>query len=41
MFLFQMTETEIEELLAGLGIQSDSGAGIAYEEIIPYLVDAL
>ena len=31
----------MEELLAGLGIQSDSGAGIAYEEIIPYIVDTL
>lgn len=36
-----MTEAEAEELLAGLGIQADSGAGIAYEEIIPYVVDAL
>ena len=36
-----MTEAEVEELLAGLGIGSDSGAGIAYEEIIPYIVDAL
>ena len=36
-----MTEAEVEELLAGLGIESDSGAGIAYEEIIPYIVDAL
>lgn len=35
-----MTEVEAEELLAGLGIQ-DSGAGIAYEEIIPFVVDAL
>ena len=31
----------MEELLAGLGIESNSGAGIAYEEIIPYIVDAL
>lgn len=36
-----MTEAEAEEILVGLGIQSDSGAGIAYEEIIPYIVDAL
>jgi len=36
-----MTETEAEELLANLGIQSDSGAGIAYEEIIPFVTDAL
>ena len=36
-----MTEAEVEELLAGLGIESNSGAGIAYEEIIPYIVDAL
>ena len=36
-----MTETEVEELLAGLGIQSESGAGIAYEEIVPYVINAL
>lgn len=36
-----MTEAEVEELLSGLGIQPDSGAGIAYEEIVPFIVDAL
>jgi len=40
-FGIQLTEPEAEELLASLGIESDTGAGIAYDEVAPYVVNAL
>jgi len=40
-WLIQLTEPEAEELLASLGIESDAGAGIAYDEVAPYVVNAL
>ncbi|XP_065887435.1 centrosome-associated protein 350-like [Dysidea avara] len=39
--LGKLTESEAEELLTSLGIESDAGAGIAYDEVAPYVVNAL
>ena len=40
-WLLQLTEPEAEELLSSLGIKSDAGAGIAYDEVAPYVINAL